>query len=130
MYRLLYDNLHTTFFFSSILITPLLSPGLRSELKLLFVSEMWILHILLLTFGDWLLGIAASRRFKPKSDHLKERLYCKPIKNQQRLGQLLGINHFRVWEDLVFADLRTKNYIRIRRLEKKCHKTKLSTVSK
>ena len=43
------------------------------------VSEIGIFYTLALNFKDWAFGVIVTRSFRPKSVHLNERVYCKPI---------------------------------------------------
>ena len=72
-------QLDSTFLFSSIIITEVLSAGLKSELHLLPVSELGEFHILVLNFGAWPFDIIAPRHLRRKSGHSNERVNRKPI---------------------------------------------------
>ena len=60
--------MYCTFLFSSIVITQLLSAGLKSQLHLLSISEMEKFHTLTLNFGDGHFEINVSRHFRSNSD--------------------------------------------------------------
>ena len=79
-------QLYSTFLFSYIIITQLLSPCLKNELHLLSVSEIGKFNILALNFGGWPFSITVTRFFRPKSDHSNEKVYLKPI--DRRLKKL------------------------------------------
>ena len=81
-------QMYSTFLFSSIITTQLLSTRLRSELHLLPVLEMGQFHALALTFGGRSFGKTVTRHFRPRSSHSNERVYCKPI--NRRLKTLLN----------------------------------------
>ena len=60
---------------------------------------------LALNFKDWPFGIIVTRHFRPKSGHLNDRVYCKPIEQltlknvtQWEVGQLSMTNHSWVME--------------------------------
>ena len=72
-------QLHSTFLFSYIIITQLLSACMKTELHLLPISEMGKFHILALNFGGWPFSITVTGYFRPKPDHSNERIYCKLI---------------------------------------------------
>ena len=72
-------QLHSTFLFSYIIITQLLSACIKTELHLLPISEMGKFHILALNFGGWPFSITVTGYFRPKPDHSNERIYRKLI---------------------------------------------------
>ena len=72
-------QLHSTFLFSYIIITQLLSACMKTELHLLPISEMGKFHILALNFGGWPFSITVTGYFRPKPDHSNERIYRKLI---------------------------------------------------
>ena len=56
-----------------------LSTSLKSESQFLPVLETRKFHTLALNFKNWPFGSIAARHFQPKSGHLNEKVYCKPI---------------------------------------------------
>ena len=72
-------QLHSTFLFSYIIIAQLLSACMKTELRLLPISEMGKFHILALNFGGWPFSITVTGYFRPKPDHSNERIYRKLI---------------------------------------------------
>ena len=70
---------YTLFLFCSTITTQLPSTSLKSELQFWPISELGIFHTLALNFKDWLFDVIVTRHFRPKSVHLNESVYCKPI---------------------------------------------------
>ena len=93
------------FLFCSILITQLLSISLKSELQFLTVSEYWKLYTLALNFKDWPFDAIVTRHFRPKSGHLNERVYCKPIDGTLKMLFIKRLGSFlpELWKLLVFG---------------------------
>ena len=103
MAQKVHAQLYFNFLSSFIIITPLPSTSLRSELQLLSISEIGILHTLSFTVGDRPFGVTVTRHFRLKSTHSTETIYCKPINRalnaiQGGVRQLSRTNYSRVLE--------------------------------
>ena len=76
------------------LVSTLLSAGLKSELHLLFVWEIWNFHTRASNFGSWSFDTTVRRHFKPKSGHSNEREYCKSIDRRLKRSFKEGLGSF------------------------------------
>ena len=106
--RKVHGQLYSIFLFCSILTTQLLLTSLKRELQLRPVTEMGIFHALVLNFKDWHFGVIVTRHFRPKSVHLNESVYCKPVNRTLKMLFIVDSHSFlrpiisELWKLLVF----------------------------
>ena len=67
-----------------------------------------IFHTLVLNFKDWHFGVIVRRHFRPKSVHLNESVYCKPVNRTLKMLFIVDSHSFlwpiisELWKLLVF----------------------------
>ena len=73
-----------------------------------FRNEKISYSALALNFNDWPFGIIVIRHFRPKSGHINDKVYCKPINKtvkmlfNEKSGNFLRPSIPELWELLVF----------------------------